>query len=74
MLIAREQLEEKARSLRQAGRVVFTNGCYDLIHPGHLHLLQAAAARGDTLVVAVNDDESVRRIPEIAWCAANQAG
>jgi D-beta-D-heptose 7-phosphate kinase/D-beta-D-heptose 1-phosphate adenosyltransferase len=62
MLIPREELEKKARSLRNTGRIVFTNGCYDLIHPGHLHLLQAAAAKGDTLLVAVNDDESVRRL------------
>ncbi|MFH1755161.1 MAG: adenylyltransferase/cytidyltransferase family protein [Candidatus Latescibacterota bacterium] len=62
MLISRADLEEKARSLRETGKVVFTNGCYDLIHPGHLHLLEAAAARGDTLLVAINDDESVRRL------------
>jgi D-beta-D-heptose 7-phosphate kinase/D-beta-D-heptose 1-phosphate adenosyltransferase len=62
MLIPREELEETARSLRNKGRVVFTNGCYDLIHPGHLHLLEAAAAKGDILVVAVNDDDSVRRL------------
>ena len=62
MLIPREELEDRARSLRRKGRVVFTNGCYDLIHPGHLHLLEAAASKGDTLLVAVNDDDSVRRL------------
>jgi D-beta-D-heptose 7-phosphate kinase/D-beta-D-heptose 1-phosphate adenosyltransferase len=40
--------------------VVFTNGCFDLLHPGHLRLLSKAAAEGDVLVVAINDDDSVR--------------
>jgi D-beta-D-heptose 7-phosphate kinase/D-beta-D-heptose 1-phosphate adenosyltransferase len=40
--------------------VVFTNGCFDLLHPGHLRLLSLAAERGDVLVVAINDDDSVR--------------
>ena len=39
-----------------------TNGCFDLIHPGHIRYLQQAAALGDVLVVAVNDDDSVRRL------------
>ena len=43
-------------------RVVFTNGCFDLLHRGHLQLLEAAAGQGDLLVVAVNRDASVRRI------------
>lgn len=48
---------------RRDGRtVVFTNGCYDLIHAGHLHLLEAAAALGDVLVVGLNSDPSVRRL------------
>lgn len=42
--------------------VVFTNGCFDLLHIGHIHTLQAAAALGDFLVVAVNDDAGVRRL------------
>jgi D-beta-D-heptose 7-phosphate kinase/D-beta-D-heptose 1-phosphate adenosyltransferase len=44
------------------GRVVFTNGVFDLIHPGHIDLLTAARARGDHLVVGLNADESVRRL------------
>ncbi len=49
--------------LRAAGqRVVMTNGCFDLIHPGHVRYLQQARALGDVLVVAVNDDDSVRRL------------
>lgn len=48
---------------RARGRsVVFTNGCYDILHAGHLHLLETAAAQGDLLVVAVNRDGSVRRL------------
>ena len=39
-----------------------TNGCFDLIHPGHIHYLQQASALGDVLVVAVNDDDSVKRL------------
>jgi D-beta-D-heptose 7-phosphate kinase/D-beta-D-heptose 1-phosphate adenosyltransferase len=42
--------------------VVLTNGCFDLLHPGHVALLEAARAQGDVLVVAINSDASVRRI------------
>jgi D-beta-D-heptose 7-phosphate kinase/D-beta-D-heptose 1-phosphate adenosyltransferase len=46
-----------------AGRsTVFTNGCFDLLHPGHISLLEAARAEGDVLVVAINSDRSVRDI------------
>ena len=44
------------------GRVVFTNGVFDLIHPGHVDVLRAARAAGDALVVGVNSDASVRRL------------
>lgn len=43
-------------------RIVMTNGCFDLLHPGHIAYLEAARALGDWLVVAVNDDDSVRRL------------
>ena len=43
-------------------RIVFTNGCFDLLHAGHVHLLEKAKALGDLLVVAVNSDASVRRL------------
>lgn len=49
-----------ARLRRDGKRVVFTNGVYDLIHPGHVRYLQAARALGDALVVGVNSDRSVR--------------
>ena len=44
------------------GRVVFTNGVFDLLHPGHVELLEAARAEGDALVVGLNTDASVRRL------------
>ena len=43
-------------------RIVFTNGCFDLLHPGHIHLLHQAKALGDKLVVGLNSDESVKRL------------
>jgi len=46
----------------QAGKVVFTNGVFDLLHPGHLALLEAARSEGDALVVGLNSDASVRRL------------
>lgn len=49
--------------LREAGRrIVFTNGCYDILHPGHVDLLARARAEGDALVLGLNSDESVRRL------------
>ena len=49
-----------AREKRDGRRVVFTNGCFDLLHPGHVRCLAEARALGDLLVVAVNSDSSVR--------------
>ena len=45
----------------KANRVVFTNGCYDLLHPGHIRLLEQARSLGDVLILALNSDASVRR-------------
>ncbi len=56
---------EAAKRWRQrpgAGRVVFTNGVFDLLHPGHVDVLTASRALGDALVVGVNTDASVRRL------------
>jgi rfaE bifunctional protein nucleotidyltransferase chain/domain len=47
---------------RQGQSVVFTNGCFDLLHRGHVHLLRAAKACGDILIVAINSDRSVKAI------------
>jgi len=58
-----ETLQGEVERLRASGRrVVFTNGCFDLLHPGHTRYLCAARAMGDCLVVAVNSDRSVRAI------------
>src|SRR5690349_17739904 len=47
---------------KKAGKtVVFTNGCYDLLHPGHIRLLEQARSLGDALILALNSDASVRR-------------
>lgn len=55
-------LEELAAARSRGERVVMTNGCFDLLHPGHVSYLQQARALGDRLIVAVNDDDSVRRL------------
>jgi rfaE bifunctional protein nucleotidyltransferase chain/domain len=53
---------ELARSLQAQGRtVVFTNGVFDILHPGHLRYLQQARALGDALIIGLNADASVRR-------------
>ena len=43
-------------------RIVMTNGCFDILHPGHIDYLEKARALGDRLIVAVNNDDSVRRL------------
>lgn len=48
--------------IRARDKVVFTNGVFDLLHPGHIELLQFARGQGDLLVVGINDDASVRRL------------
>ena len=61
-VIARDVLLTRVAEARAVGeRVVFTNGCFDLLHAGHVAYLQEAAALGDRLIVAINDDASVRR-------------
>jgi rfaE bifunctional protein nucleotidyltransferase chain/domain len=57
-----ELLNERAQWKHQGRRVVFTNGCYDLLHPGHIRLLEQARSLGDLLVLALNSDASVRRM------------
>jgi rfaE bifunctional protein nucleotidyltransferase chain/domain len=62
-VLAREALVARVAADRAAGRTVaFANGCFDLLHVGHTRYLEAAAREADVLVVAVNDDESVRRL------------
>lgn len=62
-IIPAENLAVLAARLRSEGRrAVLTNGCFDILHVGHLRYLEAARALGDCLVVAVNSDESVRAL------------
>ena len=55
-------VEAVANARTSGKRVAFTNGCFDLLHPGHMHFLRQAALCGDFLVVAVNSDKSVREL------------
>lgn len=58
-----ESVAHRLQPLRAAGKtVVFTNGCFDLLHPGHIDLLYRTRALGDFLVLAINTDDSVRRL------------
>ena len=60
---SRDFVAQQAIRLQSSGKkVVFTNGCFDVLHPGHLDLLARARALGDVLVVAINSDDSVRRL------------
>jgi len=52
----------RARLRRQGKKVVFTNGCFDLLHGGHVRLFHEAKKKGDVLIVALNSDASVRRL------------
>jgi rfaE bifunctional protein nucleotidyltransferase chain/domain len=57
------EVVEERRAWKAGGRcVVLTNGCFDLLHPGHVALLESARAEGDILVVAINSDRSVQVI------------
>jgi D-beta-D-heptose 7-phosphate kinase/D-beta-D-heptose 1-phosphate adenosyltransferase len=58
----RSLADSRAWRAGQAGPVVFTNGVFDLLHPGHVELLEAARAEGNALVVGVNSDASTRRL------------
>lgn len=60
---SREELVRTRAGWKAAGKtVVFTNGCYDLLHPGHIRLLEKARSLGDILILALNSDDSVRRL------------
>jgi D-beta-D-heptose 7-phosphate kinase/D-beta-D-heptose 1-phosphate adenosyltransferase len=61
--MTRTALMEELRPLRSAGkRIVFTNGCFDLLHAGHVRYLEQARSLGDLLVVGINSDASVRAL------------
>lgn len=58
-----DELRKRLKAWRASGkRIVFTNGCYDMLHPGHVDLLARAKALGDVLLLGVNSDASVRRL------------
>ncbi len=62
-IISREEAARWVLNLQAQGlKVVFTNGCFDLLHPGHVAYLEEARSLGDALLVAVNTDASVRRL------------
>jgi rfaE bifunctional protein nucleotidyltransferase chain/domain len=56
-----ELIAARERWRREGKTVVFTNGCYDILHPGHVRLLESARSLGDVLVLALNSDASVQR-------------
>ena len=55
-------ISARVRWKQQGRTVVFTNGCYDLLHPGHIRLLEQARSLGDVLILALNTDASVQRL------------
>ena len=62
-LLNREKTARQATEARDAGKiVVFTNGCFDLLHSGHVTLLEIASGEGDLLIVGLNSDSSVTRL------------
>jgi D-glycero-beta-D-manno-heptose 1-phosphate adenylyltransferase len=62
-IVTRTELIERVAAARAAGRTIaFANGCFDLLHVGHIRYLEASAQEADVLVVAINDDETVRRL------------
>ena len=63
MLIDRKNLAETCATIRSGGKkIVFTNGCFDILHVGHVRYLTAAKNFGDALIVGVNTDDSVRAL------------
>lgn len=70
-----EELKSIALQAKARGqKIVFTNGCFDILHRGHLHVLREAKALGDLLIVAVNSDGSVQRLKGPSRPVINEAG
>jgi len=62
-VVTREEAARERRAARDTGKkFVFTNGCFDILHRGHVEILGAAKALGDVLCVGINSDDSVRRL------------
>ena len=63
LIYSREELAAARAEWKREGKtVVFTNGCYDVLHPGHVRLLESARSMGDVLILALNTDASVQRL------------
>ena len=62
VLTLEETIVRFGREKRNGKKVVFTNGCFDLLHPGHVRSLETARSLGDVLIVGINSDESVRTL------------
>ncbi len=63
MIVSRKEIKKISRKLKKEGKkIVFTNGCFDLIHKGHIYLLREAKKLGDVLIVGINSDKSVKKI------------
>lgn len=62
-VVTRTELKQRIATLkRDRKRVVFTNGCFDILHPGHIRMLEKARSLGDALVVGINSDPSVQEM------------
>jgi glycerol-3-phosphate cytidylyltransferase len=63
MIISRNEIAELSKKLKAEGKkIVFTNGCFDILHSGHVFYLQKAKQQGDILILGLNSDASVRRL------------
>lgn len=63
LIVTRAELKQRIAAMkRDHKRVVFTNGCFDVLHPGHIRMLEKARSLGDALVVGINSDPSVQEI------------
>lgn len=66
MLVSRQEITEIVKSEKKSGkRIVFTNGCFDIIHRGHVEYLASAKSEGNLLIIGLNSDSSVRRLKGI---------
>ncbi len=63
MIVSRKKIKEIVKKLKkERKKIVFTNGCFDLIHKGHIYLLKEAKKLGDVLIVGLNSDSSIKKI------------
>src|SRR5436853_3044084 len=73
-IVELEELSDRSEKLRAAGKkIVATNGCFDLLHVGHVRYLHAARALGDILAVGLNGDQSVRELKGIGRPVNNES-